>query len=315
MTEFEFIKNIKNRFSLKAIGDDCAILPKDHETDMAITADLLVENVDFRLDWTTPQLLGHKALAVSLSDLAAVGATPRWAMLSIAIPEPLWTAKFLDKFYDGWHDLASANGVELIGGDISRIDSGLVIDSTVAGDVPRGSAVLRSGAVPGDGIYVTGPIGSAAGGLKLLEDGQRLSAGGRDPLLLKQLKPEPRVDLGTKLRTSGAVTSMIDLSDGLSSDLAHICSAGGVGAVVNANDLPFDAELMAVAGSVDGMLEMALNGGEDFELLFTASDEKMSGLDLDSIFRIGEVTANVGVIELNRNGSIELLPPKGYRHF
>jgi thiamine-monophosphate kinase len=315
MNEFEFIKNIKNRFSLKAIGDDCAILPKDAETDMAVTADMLVENIDFRLEWTTPQLLGHKALAVSLSDLAAVGAAPRWAMLSIAIPESLWNAKFLDPFYDGWHELASVFGVELVGGDISKTDNGLVIDSTVAGDVPHGSALLRSGAQPGDGIYVTGPLGTAAGGLRMLENGERLSSTNANPLLMKQLKPEPRISLGSTIRSSGVATAMIDLSDGLSSDLAHICSASGVGAVVNANDLPFDGELMAFAGSIDAMLDLALNGGEDFELLFTASDEKISSLGLTEIFRIGEVTANIGVIELNRSGSIELLPPKGYRHF
>jgi thiamine-monophosphate kinase len=315
MNEFEFIKNIKNRFSLKAIGDDCAILPKDAETDMAVTADMLIENIDFRLDWTTPQLLGHKALAVSLSDLAAVGAEPRWAMLSIAIPEFLWNAKFLDPFYDGWHDLASVFGVELVGGDISRTDSGLVIDSTVAGDVPRGSALMRSGARPGDGIYVSGPLGSAAGGLRMLENGERLSSTKTNALLMKQLKPEPRVSLGTNIRSSGVATAMIDLSDGLSSDLAHICSASGVGAVVNANDLPFDGDLMTFAVSIDTMLDLALNGGEDFELLFTASNEEISALGLPEIFRIGEVTANVGVIELNRNGANELLPPKGFRHF
>jgi thiamine-monophosphate kinase len=315
MNEFEFIKNIKNRFSLKAIGDDCAILPKDAQTDMAVTADMLIENIDFRLDWTTPQLLGHKALAVSLSDLAAVGAEPRWAMISIAIPEFLWNAKFLDPFYDGWHDLASVFGVELVGGDISRTDSGLVIDSTVAGDVPRGSALMRSGARPGDGIYVSGPLGSAAGGLRMLENGERLSSTKTNALLMKQLKPEPRVSLGTKIRSSGVATAMIDLSDGLSSDLAHLCSASGVGAVVNANDLPFDCDLMTFAVSIDTMLDLALNGGEDFELLFTANDEKISSYGMTEIFRVGEVTANVGVIELNHNGSIELLPPKGYRHF
>lgn len=318
MDEFEFIKNIKNRFSLRSIGDDCAVIPKDAETDLVITTDLLIEGIDFRLDWTTPALVGHKALAVSLSDVAAMGADPKWALVSIGITEALWNAKFLDSFFDAWQDLAAIFEVELVGGDTSRSPDRLVIDSIVVGEVPKGTAVMRSGAKPGDGVYVSGPLGGAAAGLQVLEQGGKLKESATDELqalVMKQLRPLPQIRLGNRLRENGVATAMLDLSDGLSSDLAHLCSASGVGAVIAANDLPFDAETMNHAGSIEGMFELALNGGEDFELLFTANDEKISRSLITDVFRIGEITANIGVIELNRNGQTELLPPAGFKHF
>jgi thiamine-monophosphate kinase len=204
---------------------------------------------------------------------------------------------------------------DLAGGDISRTPSKLVIDSTVGGSVAKGEAILRSGAKVGESIFVTGPLGGAAAGLRLLNEGSKLDGGQQDQLLKKQLVPEPRVELGQRLRESGSITAMIDLSDGVSSDLAHICRASEIGAVIFANDIPFEAEVMEIAGSVDAMLDLALNGGEDFELLFTAPQEKISELNFADIFRIGEITESIGVIELERNGKREILPPAGYRHF
>ncbi len=137
-SEFDFIQNIKNKYGLGKIGDDCAVLPKDDKTDMVVTADMLVEEIDFRLDWTTPEFLGHKALAVSLSDIAAMGAAPDWAMLSIGVPPELWENDFLDRFYAGWHKLAAEHSVELVGGDISRVPDKFVIDSVVGGSSAEG---------------------------------------------------------------------------------------------------------------------------------------------------------------------------------
>ncbi|MBK8304754.1 MAG: hypothetical protein IPK98_15660 [Chloracidobacterium sp.] len=153
---------------------------------------MLVEDIDFRLDWTTPEFLGHKALAVSLSDIAAMGGTPNWAMLTIGIPESLWNTDFIDRFYDGWFALAAEFDVELVGGDVSKVPDKLVIDSIVGGECSKGKAILRSTAEPGDAIFVTGTLGGAAGGLRLLEDGVRfddlLPIEQRD-LILKQLQP------------------------------------------------------------------------------------------------------------------------------
>lgn len=315
-SEFDFIQNIKLKYGLDRIGDDCAVLPKDSQSDLVVTADLLVEGIDFRLDWTTPEFLGHKALAVSLSDIAAMGAKPEWAMLSIGVPPGLWGDHFLDMFYTGWHELAGEHDVELVGGDVSRVPDQLVIDSIVGGSVPRGEAVLRSGARQGDGIYVTGPLGGAAAGLQLLQGGERIVTATKDmiPLLLRQLRPNPRLDSGAFLRSESMATSMIDISDGLSSDLAHLINASGVGGRIYAESIPVE-QYERIPDNVSDVLENALNGGEDFELLFTADPKKISTADSSKFFRIGEINANVGIVELIVDGETRILEPKGYRHF
>lgn len=317
VSEFEFIERIKSKYGAGHIGDDCAVLPKDTETDLLVTADLLVEDIDFRLEWTSPELLGHKALAVSLSDVAAMGASPKWAMLSIGIPGPVWESDFLDRFYKGWFTLAEQFDVELIGGDVSRSPDRLVIDSIVGGEIPKGMAVLRSGASPGDQIFITGTIGGSAGGLKLLEKGLALppkSEMDLSNLLLRHFKPQPQVYSAKLLHHFDIATSMIDVSDGLSSDLEHLCRASGVGAVIYAHQLPIDADLVPHFNAAE-CLALALDGGEDFELLFTVSKKNISRIDPGPFTRIGEVTASVDTIELIGDSETVILKPKGYRHF
>lgn len=321
-SEFDFIHNIKNKYGLTKVGDDCAVLPKDDKTDMVITTDMLVEDVDFRLDWTTPKLLGNRALCVSLSDIAAMGATPKWAMISIGVPERIWNCGFLDDFYEGVHLVTSKFaifGMEgIVGGDVSKTPDKLVIDSIIIGEVPKGKALMRSGAKPGDSIYITGEIGGAAAGLRLLREGYRYPEknGPRyDALLLRQLNPFPHIVNGMAVRKYNAASSMIDLSDGLSSDLQHIVEQSGVGARLFADRLPIHRKLKRIFKSTDDQLEMALNGGEDFELLFTADEKIISRDKLAGFYLIGEVTANIGIIELVRYGKTEILEPKGYRHF
>jgi thiamine-monophosphate kinase len=314
-SEFDFIRYIKKSFGLRAVGDDCAVLPKDGQSDLVVTADLLAENVDFRLEWTKPEYLGYKALAVSLSDIAAMGGNPSWALLTLGIPEKLWESDFAKRFYEGWTGLAGQFEVELVGGDISR-SSDLVIDSIVGGEVPRGKAVLRSGAIAGDAIYVSGSLGGAAGGLQLLEKpDQRGSDVSRDERLIdRQLRPSPRVELGRWLLTREIASAMIDLSDGLSSDIHHICELSAVGAVIDASRLPIDDDLKNFL-SADEALALALNGGEDFELLFTVPKEKISLLEKADVSHIGIVSENIGVVQLrDRDKTIEL-QPSGYRHF
>ena len=312
-SEFDFIHNIKRKYGLERVGDDCAVLPKNEKTDLVITADMLVESIDFRLDWTTPEFLGHKALAISLSDIAAMGASPDWAMLSIGVPPGLWEDDFLNRFYSGWHNLAEEYDVELVGGDVSRTPDQLVIDSIVGGSVPRGEAILRSGAKPGDEIYVTGSLGGATAGLQLLQDGARLEAANDDvisALLIRQLRPNPQLDAAAFVRMKALATAMIDISDGLSSDLNHIIDASGVGSRISADAIPLQKPNPSSAA-----LENALHGGEDFELLFTVDPKKVSSDILTNFHRIGVVTANVGVIELIVDGEAQVLRPKGYRHF
>ena len=321
-SEFEFIEILRRRYNLSKIGDDCAILPKDSKTDLVITTDLLVEDVDFKIEWSKPEFLGHKALAVSLSDVAAMGAKPVWAMLSIGIPKNVWKTDFVEKFYQGWFALAKKFDVELVGGDISKTPDKIVIDSIVAGEVKRGKAIVRSGAKVGDLIFVSGELGGAAVGLRLLESGIRYNSNAKTwqkNLLLKQLQPSPKLSDGEFLRDNNLATSMIDLSDGLSGDLAHICSASKVGAKVYADQIPFHKNLSSAASSFDEKLEFALNGGEDFELLFTVNPKKYfqseNELKKRSFFQVGEVTVNIEMIELIFCEKSEILQPKGFQHF
>ncbi len=327
-SEFDFIENLKVRQSKNkilnskikfGIGDDCAVLPKDSRTDLVITTDLLVEAVDFKLEWSKPEFIGHKALAVSLSDVAAMGAKPVWAMLSIGVPEAVWKTDFIDKFYNGWFGLANKFDVELIGGDVSQTPDKIVIDSIVAGEIERGKAILRSGAEVGDLIFVTGSLGGAAAGLKLLENGENFDSSKRQNLLLRQLAPNPQTEIGRIIGANNLATAMIDLSDGLSSDLAHLCRASKVGAKIFASKIPLDKKLKPLAKSFDEKLYFALNGGEDFELLFTINPKKKfqveNGLKKRQISCIGEITANNEIIELISGESSEILQPKGFRHF
>jgi thiamine-monophosphate kinase len=258
--------------------------------------------------------LGHKALAVSLSDIAAMGGTPRWAMLSIAIPEALWKGKFLDKFYAGWFALAKKYKVELVGGDVSRSPDKLIVDSIVGGEVRRGKAILRSGARPGDSIFVTGSLGGAAGGLRLLECGSSDRNNGRkqSELVRRQLQPSPRVETGRYLSRYGIATSMIDISDGLGGDLHHLCHASSVGARIDSDRIPVDENLRA---NRKEKLDLAFVGGEDFELLFTSAKKIISNAALPRISRIGEITSNIGIVELVENNSRLQLPRIGFQHF
>lgn len=331
MNEFELIEILKNK-SLTlhnspaairvGIGDDCAVLPKDAKTDLVVTADLLVEDIDFRLSWSKPEFVGHKALAVSLSDVAAMGAKPVWAMLSIGVPASVWRTDFVEKFYEGWFRLAKKYAVELIGGDVSKTPDKIVIDSIVAGEVKKGRAVLRSGAKIGDLIFATGNLGGAAAGLRLLENGTRFGQSESKNLLLRQLTPQPRTEIGQVLSKNNLATAMIDVSDGLSSDLAHLCRASGVGAKIYSEKIPLDKNLAEISSENLDFLNFALDGGEDFELLFTIepqNEKKILRLKNQSkefkFTRIGEVTETAEIIELISNNETRILAAKGFRHF
>jgi thiamine-monophosphate kinase len=333
-SEFAFINHIKNRASAIGspqsavrfgIGDDCAVLSKDAKTDLVMTTDLLVEDVDFRFDWITPEFLGHKALAISLSDIAAMGAKPVWAMLSVGVPARIWKTDFVERFYDGWFALAKKFNVELVGGDVSRTPDKIVVDSIAAGEAKKNKAVLRSGARDGDLIFVTGALGGAAAALKLLESGERFEKSPNKNLFLRQLQPQPQTKVGQILGKENLATAMIDLSDGLSSDLAHLCRASNVGAKIYADKIPLDANFKNLSRSkkyktfFSDNLNFALNGGEDFELLFTVNPKKVSRLKEElknfSFSHIGEITANVEMIELSGKEKTEILHANGFRHF
>ncbi|MDQ3818209.1 MAG: thiamine-phosphate kinase [Acidobacteriota bacterium] len=342
-SEFDFIRRLRQRafnqlsnsslitqhstLSL-GIGDDAAILRQQHGRDTVITTDLLIEEIDFHLDWTTPWLLGHKALAVSLSDIAAMGARPRFALLSVGVPRAVWDSSFVDEFYEGFFSLAEVFNVALIGGDVSRTPERVVIDSIVIGETAHGRAVRRSGARAGDHIFVTGSLGGAAAGLRLLERGARLrrkrarAAHSRtvEQLILRQLLPEPRVAWGATLGDELQASAMIDISDGLSSDLAHICRESGTGAELDAARIPIDPLVINLCGrrALDPLL-LALNGGEDFELLFTVHPRDLRRLPRRvgdvPITYIGDITKDSGRIRISEGSRRWDLEPEGFHHF
>src|SRR5712691_1613420 len=348
-SEFDFINDIRRRSNKRetavnanssssvfpdpsslscGIGDDAAVIKQLTGRDTVITTDLLVEESDFRRDSTRPRLLGHKALAVSLSDIAAMGAQPRWALLSIGIPLDIWDSDFVDQLYEGFFALAERYDVRLIGGDVSRTPEKIVIDSIVLGECRSGHAVARSGAKPGDQLFVTGLLGASAAGLRLMERGARLQKLGAsdddsrsiEQLLLRQLRPEPRVGWGLVLGQERLASSMIDLSDGLSSDLHHLCQESRVGAVIESAQIPVDPLVAELAGrrALDPLI-LALNGGEDFELLFTVSAEnisklptKVDGVSITQIGQIKKASEGVCVAEGSRVWSLK---PGGWDHF
>ncbi|HEX8423947.1 MAG TPA: thiamine-phosphate kinase [Pyrinomonadaceae bacterium] len=347
--EFDFISRIKRRAEaarsgkpdglVHGIGDDAAVLigrgGGRSGRDSVVTADLLVEDIDFRRT-STPHDIGYKALAVSLSDVAAMGARPRWTLLSLGLPQDIWDTPFAQNIYEGFLSAAREFGVTLIGGDISRTPERIVIDSIVIGETRRGRAVLRSGARAGDQIYVTGTLGGAAAGFKLLERAGSLRTraartrliSGFEELARRQTHPTPRVACGALLGERRLASAMIDLSDGLSSDLAHLCARSGVGALIEASRLPV-APLLRQSGAPepdrftralkDEALDLALHGGEDFELLFTARPniaarlpKRLGGVRLT---RIGEVREASEGIKISRDGHAEILHPSGFEHF
>jgi thiamine-monophosphate kinase len=303
----------------KGIGDDCAVIKTSGSHDLVITADLLIEDIDFRLGWTTPEFIGHKALAVSLSDVSAMGANPVWALVSIGVPEKIWQGDFVEKFYKGWFRLARKFKIELAGGDISRTTDKIVVDSIVAGEVKKNRAILRSGAGIGDLIFVTGGLGGAAAGLKLLEKGLRYETATKSEkeLLLKQLQPT-RDFKNTFLGENKLATAMIDLSDGLSSDLGHLCESSGVGAKIFADRIPIHPKLLKISEFKTNALDLALNGGEDFELLFTIAPKNIKKLEKHfgkTVTCIGEITDKSAGLQLVNGDSIIKLKPKGFSHF
>lgn len=330
--EFEFIETLRKRASVSSsvigIGDDAAVFQTTAGKETVVTTDLLIEDIDFRRTTIPPCLLGHKALAVSLSDIAAMGARPRWSLTSIGVPSDVWQTDFGDRLYSGFFELANRYDVQLIGGDTSRTDEKIVIDSIVIGECFAGQAVKRSGAKVGDQIFVTGSLGGAAAGLRLVERGAHLAEQNLDDedskkldhVLLRHLHPEPRVGWGIVLGDEKLATSMIDISDGLSSDLNHLCSASGVGALIDSSLLPIDSQVTELCGrrALDP-LQLALHGGEDFELLFTVRPGDVPRLprrvDGAQITRIGEITNQNEGVQIREGARVWDLNPGGWKHF
>ena len=300
-----------SRGVLTGIGDDCAVLraPAGHE--LLVTTDFSLEGVHFRREWHSPESIGHRCLARGLSDIAAMGGEPLAPFLSLALPSNI-PQPWVRQFMRGLIELARALRAPLAGGDTAESPHGILADIVVVGAVPKGKAILRSGARVGDHIFVSGELGgsSAAIAQMMAEPQRRLNP--RD--YARHFFPEPRVVLGRVLRERGLATAMIDTSDGLSTDLGHICDESGVGAEIEASLIP-RARVGRPAREVS--LNLALHGGEDYELLFTAAPSKRlpSRIAGVPVTCIGRITRGKKIVVRDEKGKLSALKPRGWEHF
>jgi len=283
--------------------------------EVLVTTDFTLEGIHFRRDWHPPESVGHRCLARGLSDIAAMGGEPVAAFLSLALPRDLsqaWVGRFLRSLIS----LGEKFGVILAGGDTAESPSGILADIIVVGTAPKGKSVLRSGARPGDRIFVSGELGGSAAAVIRMQERMRGKPKKRvNPRnYTRHFYPEPRVELGRILREKGLASSMIDTSDGLSTDLAHLCEESGVGAEIQAEAIP-RASVGRPAHEVD--LDLALHGGEDYELLFTArpGERVPSQIAGVALTRIGVVTRTPLVLLRNLKGIAYELEPRGWEHF
>ena len=304
-----FTRPSRRRDVLLGVGDDAALLEPPPGRALVAATDTLVEGLHF-LRGAPGRSVGHQALAVNLSDLAAMGADPAWALLSLSLPEV--REDWLEEFALGFHALADAQGVELVGGDTVR--GPLVVTVEVLGFVEPALALRRSGARPGDVLFVSGSPGESAAGLDLIRRDRSMDSG--DPLVRRYLYAQPRLDLGRALR--GRASAAMDVSDGLLGDLGKLCTASGVGARIDLAALPVSDPLLAARGREAGE-RLVLHGGDDYELLFTlpAGDADRHEVQLRracAVTRIGEIETGRGV-RCERNGQVIEVAGGGYDHF
>jgi thiamine-monophosphate kinase len=288
------------------IGDDCAILRLNPGFELLVTTDLCLEDVHFRRAWHTPATVGHRCLTRGLSDIAAMGGEPLACFLSLGLPTNLPQA-WVNGFLRGLQTLARRYKVQLAGGDVSSAPQ-ITADIVVTGQVPSRTAILRSGASPGDRIYVTGALGGSAATLKQLFAGKHVKPAKSNP----HFYPNAKLKVGSWLRKQRLATAMIDVSDGISVDLSHICEESGVTAILVSSAIP-------IARNAD--LDLALHGGEDYELLFTAPKRAKipSSIAGVAITQIGEVRNrkdySSAIQILGDNGKVNPLPQRGWQHF
>jgi thiamine-monophosphate kinase len=314
--EFELIKRHFTRPAANAVlgvGDDCALVDVTNGMDLAVSTDTMVSGTHFFPD-VNPENLGHKALAVNLSDMAAMGATPHWAMLALTVPNV--NHEWLAAFAKGFFDLAQEYSVDLIGGDTTR--GPLTLTVTIMGEVPAGAALRRGGAKAGNDIWVSGNVGDAALAVAHRYGRLVLDAADYHEAVMRLYEPTPRVSLGQALR--GVANSAIDISDGLLADLTHICRLSNVGATVDLASVPVSAIGAKHINSDEGR-NAILAGGDDYELLFTAHPNSRDSIeDLTDmlgipITRIGQTKRGKGVSLLGADGKPVKIDGRGYDHF
>lgn len=317
---------VKNASTLRGVGDDCAVLDYANKKTL-VTTDLLLEGIHFDLTYTPLKHLGYKAVAVNLSDIYAMNGTPRQITVSLGISKR-FTIEHINELYAGIYSACERYGVDLVGGDTSASVTGLLISITCIGDADENEIVYRNGAHDTDLICVSGDLGAAYMGLQLLERERVASAGqsdfqpdfaGREYLLERQLKPEPRADVIAELRELGIKpTAMMDVSDGLSSELLHICKQSNVGCRVYENRIPIDYQTAVMAEELNmNLVTAAMNGGEDYELLFTVpltDHEKVEQMKTARL--IGHITkSELGAYMVTRDDAEMEIRAQGWNAF
>ena len=317
----------KSSSTLIGIGDDAAVLKLSASSTLLATTDLLLEGVHFDLSYTDFFSLGWKAAAVNLSDIAAMGGIPRFCLTALGIPTGV-SVEQITEFYRGFTALLKSYRTTLVGGDTCSSRGGLFVGVTALGEIEPKRIITRAGARPGDRIFVTGTLGDSAAGLELLRKAEfgirNKKSASRNPkseiqkLIARHLRPVPRVEWGRKLSLSGCASAMIDLSDGLSSDLFHICEQSGVGAEISADRIPLSDALHKLTGKLaKPAVHYALSGGEDYELLFTVPPgkvKKLRSLKLP-LTEIGLITSGKTLSLVDNRGRKKPLLPTGYDHF
>ncbi|MBR2400532.1 MAG: thiamine-phosphate kinase [Tidjanibacter sp.] len=313
--EFGFIEVIKSRFGVPegvvGIGDDCAIVPPCGE-DLLVTTDMLVEGIHFLRDKASPEDVGYRSAAVNLSDVAAMGGEPVATFLSIALPRDAQGA-WAERFVEGYAEMCNRFGVPLLGGDTTSAPQHVAVNVAVLGRAPRGEALRRDGARVGDTIYVTGCLGDSGGGLKVLLE-SRPDTPDTQYLVERHHRPTPRLREGTVLRKTGCVGAMMDISDGIASDLRHILEASGVGAVVDLDRLPTSPQLRRACEAYGwDLCRLAAAAGEDFELLLTGPANLPEMVDFD-LWPIGTITQQQE-LTWRLDGEPIDFTAKGFAHF
>lgn len=305
-----------NRVISTGIGDDCAVLrlspgQESRRVEILVTTDFTLEGIHFRRDWHPPESVGHRCLARGLSDIAAMGGEPIATFLSLALPRDLPQA-WVGRFARGLISLAEKFGVALAGGDTAESPNGILADIIVVGAAPKGKSILRSGASPGDRIFVSGQLGGSAAAVLQMRTKPKTKVNPHN--YSRHFYPEPRIELGRILREKGLASAMIDLSDGLSTDLSHLCEESNVGAELESALIP-RASVGKPAREVD--LDLALHGGEDYELLFTARPGKRIPAQIAGVAltHIGNITRPRIMLVRNLKGIAYRLEPRGWEHF
>ena len=303
------------------MGDDTALIKPSRKNNLLVTSDLLIQDVDFDLRLSTPHQIGYKTMAANLSDIAAMGGLPRYAMVVLALPGKM-SLQWVTQLYQGLMSLARKYDTFLIGGDISSSPLSLMVSVMLLGEVERNRQVTRSGCRPGDKIFVTGTLGDSNAGLEILKKAKK--KGRQYPFLVRRhLFPSPRIPEGRFLASHQFASSMIDLSDGLATDLRHLCRSSQVGARLRLGDLPISKALTTYSNRDRNKInQYALQGGEDFELLFTVRPSKLKRFEQYrssgqiKATMIGEVTLKTkGITLIDEEQKENPLKVSGYQHF